>query len=124
LRLLLDEHYSPAVARELRKRGHDVVGVGERADLRGVGDEALFAWANGERRAIVTQDVADFVVIVREAALSGTEHHGVVFTSPRVFPLAARGIGRLVAALSALLNEARAEDALTNRVHWLRPADG
>jgi len=32
VRLLLDEHYSPAIALQLRERGYDVVAVTERRD--------------------------------------------------------------------------------------------
>lgn len=122
MRLLLDEHYSPAVARELRERGYDSVAVAGEADLRGASDALLFSWAQENRRVIVTQDVRDFGAIAQEAALAETDHYGIVFTSPRVFPPAARGIGRLVAALAALLDERRAEDALGNRTHWLEAA--
>lgn len=122
MRLLLDEHYSKAVAAELRKRGHDVVLVAGEADLRGASDITLFAWAQEHRRAIVTQDVRDFVAIAREAEISELDHYGIVFTSPRTFPPAAAGIGRLVTALSALLDERPAEDALRSQIYWLQPA--
>jgi hypothetical protein len=35
--LLLDEMFSPAIAAELRQRGHDVIAVADRADLPGCG---------------------------------------------------------------------------------------
>lgn len=43
LRLLLDEHFSSEIARRLRKRGHDVIAVGEREGLRGRSDRVHFA---------------------------------------------------------------------------------
>jgi uncharacterized protein with PIN domain len=41
VKLLLDEHYSPAIARQLRILGHDVVAVAERADLVSLSDDGL-----------------------------------------------------------------------------------
>ena len=56
MRLLLDEHFSRHIAEQLRTRGHDAVAVGERADLAGLADDELFAAAQQERRAIVTEN--------------------------------------------------------------------
>jgi hypothetical protein len=53
VKLLLDEHYSPAIARQLGTRGHDVVAVAERADLVSLSDDDLRRMAQ-ERRAIMT----------------------------------------------------------------------
>ena len=38
-RLLLEEMFSPAIAAELRERGHDVIPVADRPDLRAKADE-------------------------------------------------------------------------------------
>jgi len=54
-----------------------------------------------ERRAIVTENVVDFVELHRSAVVSGMDHYGLVFTSPRGFPRTRRAIGRLVRALDA-----------------------
>jgi len=121
LRFLLDEHYSKEIARQLREeRGHDVVSAKDRDELVGLGDAQLFELMASERRAIVTENVADFVVLVRQAAGAGREHAGVVFTSPESFPRAKATIGLFVEALDQLLRAEPAEDALGGRVHWLQ----
>jgi predicted nuclease of predicted toxin-antitoxin system len=102
LKLLLDEHLSPEVARQLRQRGHDAVAVGERNDLRGRPDRVHFASLPEEQRVIVTRDLADFRPLLAEALRRGTPTFGLVCVPAR-FPLNRDGIGRLVAALDALL---------------------
>jgi Domain of unknown function (DUF5615) len=119
LRLLLDEHYSPRIAGELRSRGHDAVSVQERDDLRGIGDRELFERAAAERRAFVTENVADFAPLVREAAAGGVRHFGLVYTSPRSMPRGAGTIGLYVERLDELLRAHVPEDALADRFHWL-----
>jgi predicted nuclease of predicted toxin-antitoxin system len=119
LRLLLDEHFSKAIAEQLRARGHDVIAVTERDDLRGSGDEAVLTFATADRRALVTQDVPDFTVLLQDAAVVGTAHYGVVFTSERAFPRSKAGVGALVTALEALLDANPADDALAERTVWL-----
>lgn len=122
MRLLLDEHYSPRVAVQLRQRGHDVVAARDRPELRGLNDAHLFTLMPAERRAIVTEDAADFLPLVRAAIVRGTDHFGVVLTSPRQFPRTSRAIGRLVAALDAFLTARPADDALRGQTWWLEPS--
>ena len=112
MRLLLDQHYSPKIADELRKRGHDVVSVKERDDLQGLATEGT----------LLTENVADFMALVREAAAQGDRHLGVVFTSPRSMPRGVRTIGLYVDVLDAFLREHPGEEALLDQVAWLGPA--
>jgi hypothetical protein len=102
LRLLLDEHFSPEIARQLRDRGHDVIAVGERADLRGRSDRVHFASLPDQRRAIVTRDLGDFRPLLAEALRAGSETYGLVCVSRR-FSLSREATGRLVRALDSLL---------------------
>ena len=102
MKLLLDEHLTPEIARQLRERGHDVVAVGERTDLRGRPDRVHFASLPDEQRAIVTRDLGDFRPLLVEALRRGSSTCGLVCVPAR-FPLNRDGIGRLVAALDALL---------------------
>ena len=123
MKLLLDEHYSPTIAEEFRKAGHDVVSVQERDDLRGLSDRELWVRASTEGRALMTENVADFVPLVREAAAQGDRHLGVVFTSPRSLPRGVRTIGLYVDVLDAFLRDHPGEEALLDQVAWLGPAE-
>lgn len=75
-----------------------------------------------EGRAIVTENVADFVELHRASVITGRDHFGLIFTSPRQFPRTTRAIGRLVRALDALLDVRRSADALSSQTWWLEPA--
>lgn len=121
MRLCLDEHYSSAIARELRRRGHDVFSVTERPELVGRSDRELLAAMRDERRALLTENVADFAPVVRTLVASGEDHWGVVFSSPRSLPRGAATIGLFAEALDRLLSERRAEDALKDQIWWLQP---
>jgi hypothetical protein len=104
VRLLLDEHFSPEIARQLRTRGHDVIAVQERHDLLGRSDRVHFASMSGQRRAIVTQDLGDFRPLLAEAMRTGARTYGLVCVPARV-SLSRQAIGQLVDRLEQLLRE-------------------
>lgn len=111
LKLLLDEHFSPEIARQLRERGHDVIAIGERGDLRGRPDRVHFASLPAQQRAIVTRDLADFKPLLAEELRRGGKTFGLMCVPAR-FPLNGDGIGRVVRALDALLlAKPRVDDA-------------
>lgn len=119
MKLLLDEHYSPAIARQLRAKDHAVVAVAERADLVGLSDEELFRRMTQEQRAIMTNNVKDFVPLTSQAALDGDDHYGVLLTSDRSMPRRSDTIGRMVGALDAFLRCYQDKDGYCNQVQWL-----
>ena len=119
MRLLLDEHYSPRIAEELRNLEHDVASVNQRDDLRGLSDRELWARASAEDRALMTENVADFTPLVQEAVAGGDRPFGVVFTSPHSLPRATSTIGLYVERLDAFIRDRPADDALANQVWWL-----
>jgi hypothetical protein len=102
LKLLLHEHLSPEIARQLLEHGHDVVAVGERSDLRGRPDRVHFASLPDEQRAIVTRDLGDFRALLAKLLRRGSSTYGLV-VEPARFPQNRHGIGRLIAVLDALL---------------------
>ena len=122
MRVLLDEHFSPEIARQLRDRGHDAVAVREQSDIRGLSDRDVLALATAQRRAVVTENVADFIELHRAAIITHTSHFGLIFTSPRQFPRTRRAIGRLVRALEAWLSVHPSSDDLRDQTWWLEPA--
>jgi hypothetical protein len=111
VRLLLDEHLSPSIASVLRSRGHDVVAVAERDDLRSLSDSRVFDAATVERRAVVTLDVRGFRAVAREALAAGDMSYGLVLVSPGP---SSRG-APLLAALDQLLRELPADDDVVVR---------
>ena len=120
MKLLIDEHYPPSIAEQLRERGHDVVAVQEEADLRGMTDPDLFAEAQRRNRAVLTENVADYMVLDAEYRGRHLAHWGLVLTSNRTFPRGkATTVGALVKALDELLRKADSEDR-SSQVIWLQ----
>lgn len=117
MRLLLDEHYPKLTAEQLRDRGHDAVAVTEREDLRALDDEWLLEAARSECRTLLTEDVADFIRLVREGE---SDHFGLLFSSSRSMPR--RDVGVFVRALARLMDAHQGDDAMRNRILWLEPA--
>lgn len=119
MKLLLDEMYPAAIAEQLRARGHDTEAVTARAELRSLPDDAVFATAQEERRAVVTENIGDFSTIADTADRRGSAHHGLVLIDPAKYPRGhPRTIGRVVAQLERLLNEHPRNEATSSR-HWI-----
>ena len=116
-RLLLDEMFSPAIAAELRQRGHDVIAVADRPDLRAKSDEEIFAWASAERRWLLTENVKDFRPIMLRVFSTGSPGCGLLFTSSRAFPRSRKNPGPLINALHAWLTDGPPAPSVTES--WL-----
>lgn len=121
MRLCLDQHYAPRIAAALRERGHDVISAEAESELRGLPDEELLSYCVRERRALVTENVADFMPLVHRLVTRGDEHYGLLFSSPASMPRSAGTIGLFVEVLDRLLRGSPGEDALRNQARWLRP---
>lgn len=123
VRLCLDEHISPTVAMELRRQGHDVVAIAERDDLRGRSDVEIVVAAASSGRTVVTFDVGDYLPLVHHSIQWGRRHGGLVLLSSARSWSGARATGRLVVALAGLMLAYLADDAFTDRIEWLQPAE-
>jgi hypothetical protein len=119
VRLLLDEMFSPVIARRLRERGHDVLAVKERPDWQALPDADVLSVARRERRAVVTDNLRDYRPLHHEAvAPGGSGHFGMVFV-PGGYRRAAADIGRIVKALETNLAEYPRERDLADGETWL-----
>lgn len=123
MKLLLDEMYPASVAIGLRKRGHDVIAVQEDENLIESDDEALFRIAQDMERAVVTENVKDFLPLDAVTHGAGRAHYGLIFTTNRSFPRHHRRfVGAITAALADYLEHQPRTTAATSAVHWMRPA--
>lgn len=121
VRLLLDEHVSPGVARLLRERGVDAVALRDwhRGQFLSLADDEVLRAAHQEQRTLVTFDVHSIPLVIRFFAESGIDHSGVVFVSVKTIgqgdvPGLARALERLVAL--------QGDTALQNQVLFLSAA--
>src|SRR5207245_6321842 len=105
-----------AIAEQLRADGHDARAVQEIPDLREIIDVKLLEWAAAEGRALVTENVQDFMPLHNAYVSEGRSHAGLVFSSPRSMPRSTRTIGMFVRVLGSLCRE---DPPLGTDVHWL-----
>jgi hypothetical protein len=116
--LALDHHYSRAIAEQLRPRGFDVIAAIERGWEAELG-ETLLGLCEQEQRALMTNNVADFAVIIRSWAVEGRQHAGLIFTSDASMPQGSRPIGHYLDSLETLMRSNLHDDAFADRLHWL-----
>lgn len=119
MRLLLDEMLSPAIARDLRSRGHDVEPVADNPDREARSDPEVLALARAEHRALVTNNVRDFRPLHYEAITpGGAGHFGMIFM-PGSYRRTGADTGRIIAALEEILTRFPGEKDLANGEAWL-----
>jgi hypothetical protein len=119
VRLLLDEMLSPAIARELRARGHDAEAVAGSPDREALPDPGVLALARAEHRAVVTNNLRDFRPLHHEAITpGGSGHYGMIFI-PGSYRRTRADTGRIITALEALLARYPGEKDLANGEAWL-----
>ena len=119
VKLLLDEMLSPAIAQQLRARGHDVEAIKGNPLHEALSDPEVMNLARKQGRALVTNTLVDFRPLHHEAiAPGGPGHYGMVFM-PGGYRRTMADAGRIVDALEAKLAESPGDDALASGETWL-----
>jgi len=112
LKLLLDEHISPAVATGLRRRNRALtihcMQAWEGGNFLGQDDAACLSAAASQRLTLVTYDRRTIPPLVKAWAEEGRSHAGVIFVDEKTISPA--DIGSLVRALTALAGATRTWD--------------
>jgi len=115
MKWLLDEMLPAAACEHLVVRGHDALSV-RGAGLGGAEDDRVFDWAVHEQRIIVTENSADYAVLLEHRVARGAQCVPVVFVHKRDFPRR----GSLATTLARPLDEwARANPDPYVGPHWL-----
>ena len=119
MKLLLDEMLTPAIARQLRERGHDVEAVSGHPAWEALSDPEVMKIARAEHRAIVTNNLRDYRPLHHEAIVpGGAGHYGMIFM-PSGYRRTKVDTGRIVVALEAILAQYPGEEDLANGEAWL-----
>jgi len=124
VKLLLDEMYPARLARALRERGADAEGVDERSPLRGLADEELLVIAAREGRALVSENVADFMRLYGEWSAADRRHAGIVIALSSRFSRTPAGYEVLADSLVELFAQRPGDEALADAVHFLARTPG
>lgn len=121
LKLLLDEHISPDVAKGLRRRNRAMevryMVEWENGYFLGQQDNACLREAGAQGLTLVTYDRRTIPPLLKIWAEEERNHGGVVFVDEKTISPA--DIGGLVWALSRLARKTRNWD-WTNRIHFQR----
>lgn len=113
MRLLLDAHVSPAVARGLQSGGVDAVAVRDwqGGAFRSAPDDRLLEAAALEGRVLVSYDCRTLPPLLKEWAESGQHHGGVILVDEKtVRPNDVGGLIRALHVLAAANDELEWED--------------
>ena len=111
IRLLIDEDVRPLLAQTLRQRGFDARHVDE-LKRGGRSDPEQLAFAVKQRRAFVTHNIRDYVLLDREYRAKRQRHYGILVCDQVPFRELLRRMLRCLGRQS--------EADIRNRVVWLQ----
>ncbi|MGH7910439.1 MAG: DUF5615 family PIN-like protein [Candidatus Dormibacteraceae bacterium] len=121
MKLLLDEMYPAALAKDLEAAGIEATTVAA-LRLAGGSDAEIFAAAVAGGYVVLTENVGDFARVAAEHSTAGGSHPGVLIALSSRFSRRPAGARPFVTAIASV-----AEQPLADRVVYLqcdRPATG
>jgi predicted nuclease of predicted toxin-antitoxin system len=119
MRLLLDAHISPAVARGLQHDRIDALALRDwlEGNYLDASDEVILAAAFADERILVTFDLRTIPRLLKEWAESGQQHAGIILIDERT--IRQQDVGGLRRALRRLVEQDNGV-AWINRVVYLQ----
>src|SRR4030042_2309250 len=111
IRLYLDEMIPVVLALVLRQHGYDVLAAKE-VNMFGKSDEKQLAFAVSNRRAIITFNIKDFVLL-HQSWLSEEKNQFGIIVSPEI------KISKLIYLGLRLLGRTKSKD-LINQLHFIQ----
>lgn len=116
MRFLIDEMFSPAVARHLTNLGHDAQHVRD-VGLSGRTDDEVLDHAVAEDLVVVTDNAVDFVALLEAATSAGLVTVPVVLARKRTLPADAGAMTHQLAKRLARWADNHPEPY--RHAHWL-----
>lgn len=113
-KIYLNENLSWKIAKALREYGYDVVSSHE-VGMDAQEDDVQFDFSVSEKRAVLTNNFADFVRLCDEYASAGKEHYGVIFITKCT-------TGETIRRLKNLMKNVTARQ-MKNQIRWLNKFD-
>jgi predicted nuclease of predicted toxin-antitoxin system len=110
LKLYLNENISWRVARSLREYGYDVISSHE-AKMDQSNDPEQFSYAIKQKRAVVTNNFRDFIVLDEIYNHQGKIHYGIIFTTKYTLSTLIKRLKKLLQTVS--------EEEMINQIRWL-----
>lgn len=116
MKFLVDEMFSPTVARLLREAGHDAESVLE-LGLAGSEDSQVLDRAARQGQVLVTENAVDFVPLLDERTAANQPVTAVLIVLKRTLPREAGALGHRLA--QRLIEWAGRQSEPYPHVHWL-----
>jgi hypothetical protein len=105
------------VAQRLRELRYDAVALAERPEVADRDDVGISAFLREEGRALVTQNVADWLPLADRVP-------GLILVDRQRYPRTPLAVDRLLLSLDATLGGLAGLDAVPEGARWLEPPAG
>lgn len=100
IKLYLDEDVDISLSIALKQKGIDVLTTQESGHAR-LSDIEQLEFAVSKKRAILTHNKRDFILLHKKYLIEGKEHYGIILSDQRPIGELLRGLSRLIFSLTA-----------------------
>ena len=99
IKLYLDEDVDVSLSIALKQKGIDVLTTQESGHKR-LSDAEQLEFAVSNKRAILTHNKRDFILLHKKYLLEGIEHYGIILSDQRPIGEMLRGLSKLIFSLT------------------------